>query len=216
MTGVPVRPRWSRAFGLPARFGHGVVAEHAAQRGEGGLASSVGGASAAATRVGLGGGGARAPGSPGRGAQGPATTATGSTSPVKSMKKRESRSPVEQPGSVVVRRPVVGEEVLDATARRRGCAVRASGSSPRVRREGSRPASRGWLVSPAKTPHSLTASQVPPDCSSRPPSTRGPSSLSTVMGTAGRSRNSSRLAPMRRGVSGKRRNATTSRHTGSH
>ena len=77
---------------------------------------------------------------------------------------------------------------------------------------GSRPAVAGWLVSPATTPDSLTASQVPPASSSLPPRILGPAAWSTVMATAGRSSNSSRLAATIRGDSGWSRETVTSRH----
>ena len=91
----------------------------------------------------------------------------------------------------------------------------ASGSSPRDRFEGSLASPSGWLVSPAQTPCSLTASHVPPESSSRPPRTLGGPSSRTVMGIAGLSRTSSRLAPTIRGSSGTSCVATTRRHTGS-
>ena len=119
----------------------------------------------------------------------------------------------QQPRPVVVRRPVSAQE---RRRRRRGrCRWRASarGSSPRERLVGSLASPSGWLVSPAHTPCSLTASQVPPESSSRPPRTRGGPSSSTVIGVVGRSRTSSRLAPTIRGSPGTSCDATTRRHT---
>src|SRR5207302_1315514 len=60
------------------------------------------------------------------------------------------------------------------------------------------------------------ASHVPPASSSRPPRTRGADARRTVIGTAGRSKRSSRLAPTTKGRSSRTCARTISRHTVAH
>ena len=76
----------------------------------------------------------------------------------------EERAPVadEQPRAVVVRRVERAEHRGDRVGCRLVCGRSATGSSPRDRLDGSLSSPSGWFVSPAQTPCSLTASQVPP------------------------------------------------------
>ena len=92
--------------------------------------------------------------------------------------------------------------------------ARARGSSPRERLAASGPSRSGRLVSPAITPASLVASHVPPPTSSRPPRIAGPTpSVSRqVIGIAGRSRRSSRLAATTSGSPGTIPLITINRH----
>ena len=89
-----------------------------------------------------------------------------------------------------------------------------SGSSPRDRLVRSRPPGEGRLVKPTTTPCSLTASQVPPARSSRPPSTLGLESRSTLIECAGRSSRSSRLAATISGCAPPGCQENTRRHIG--
>ena len=125
------------------------------------------------------------------------------------------RGPVARPAASSRCSPRAGTSATRASTAAAAVAwrARARGRSPRERLDGSLASPRGWLVRPAQTPCSLTASQVPPDCSSRPPRMRGPDGARTVTGVAGRSISSSRLAPTMSGSSGTTREAMTRRHT---
>ena len=81
--------------------------------------------------------------------------------PVKSTKNSEVAVPDQEPRAVVVGRAERSRSASTASA---AVAWRASssGSSPRDRFDGSLASPKGWLVSPAHTPYSLTASHVPP------------------------------------------------------
>ena len=106
----------------------------------------------------------------------------GSANPVKSTKKRERAVPHEQPRPVVVLGPV-GRPGARRPRRppSRGGPARAAAHPVTASRGPWRPPAVGWS-SPAQTPCSLTASQVPPESSSRPPRTLGGPSSRTVIG----------------------------------
>src|SRR5215203_1157424 len=96
-----------------------------------------------------------------------------------------------------------------------GWPASARGSSPRDRLAASGPSRSGRFVSPATTPTSLVANQVPPPTSSRPPRMAGPPTPSSrVIGIAGRARRSSRLAATISGIPGTTPLITIKRHIG--
>ena len=128
----------------------------------------------------------------------------------------EERGPVahEQPRAVVVRRPVRRAGTRRRPPRAVPWRARARGSSPRERLDGSLASPSGWFVSPAHTPCSLTASQVPPESSSRPPRIRGGPAVEH--GDRGRGPLEDLVAVGARRCSGSpatSRDATTRRHT---
>ena len=119
----------------------------------------------------------------------------------------------QEPGRVVCARVDGATEGLDG-GRRRGMASESEGKLTSGALGCVGAVASGRLVSPAMTPASLVASHVPPPTSSRPPRIAGPppSVSRQVIGIAGRSRRSSRLAATISGSPGTIPLITINRH----